>query len=71
MSTELEPAVQCLLGEDWKEVAKKYLHELEEEARKIRPNTTKERGEEEKDQEGEDKKEEKRKREDNAKEKEE
>ena len=71
MRTELKPAVQCLLGEDWKEVAKKYLHKLEEETRKMCRNTTKERGEEERDQEDEDKMEQERKKEDNAREEEE
>ena len=52
MRTELEPAVQCLLGEYWKEVAEKYLHKLEEEERKMWHNAPKERGEEERDQEG-------------------
>ena len=63
LRTELEPSVQCLLREDWKEVAKKYLHKLEE-AREIYHNTTKER-----DQEGEDKKEGESKKEDNTREK--
>ena len=31
MRTELETASQLLLGEDWKEVAEKYLHKIEEE----------------------------------------
>ena len=70
LRTELEPAVQCLLGEDWKKVAEKYLHKLEEEERKICHNTTKERGQEERDQEGKDTKEEQRKLEESAKEEE-
>ena len=67
MRTELEPTVQRLLEEDWKELAEKYLHKLEEEERKICHNATKERGEEERNQEGEDKKEEERKPEDDSK----
>ena len=43
MKTGLEPAVQCLLGEDWKEETEKYFHKLEEEERKMCHNTTKER----------------------------
>ena len=39
LRTEIKPAVQRLLGEDWKVVAKKYLHELEDEARKMHRNT--------------------------------
>ena len=70
LRTELEPAVQRLFGEDWKEVAEKYLYKLEEEERKMCHNATKERGEEERDQEGEDKKEEERKPEVKAKEEE-
>ena len=71
LRTELEPAIQGLLGEDWKEVAEKYLYKLEEEERKMCHNATKERGEKERDLESEDKKEEERKPEDNAKEEEE
>ena len=40
LRTKLEPAVRCLLGDDWKEVAEKYLHKLEEEAREMYHNTT-------------------------------
>ena len=83
MRTELEPAAQHLLGDDWKEMAEKYLHTLEEEERKMCHNAIKERGENKIDQEGEEEKEEEwkpeedakekgeRKQEDNAKEKEE
>ena len=35
LRTELEPALQRLLGEDWKEESEKYLHKLEEEERKM------------------------------------
>ena len=41
LRTELEPAVQRLYGEDWEEVAEKYLHKLEEEERKMCHNATK------------------------------
>ena len=66
LRTELEPEVQCLLGKDWKEEAEKYIHRLEEEEKKRCPNTTKERGEGERNQEGENAKEEERKTEENA-----
>ena len=51
LRTELKPAVQHLLGEDWNEEAEKYIHKLEEKERKMCHNT-KERGKEERDQEG-------------------
>ena len=58
LRTELEPEVRCLLREDWKEEAEKYIHRIAEEKKKRRPNTTKERGEGERNQEGENLKEE-------------
>ena len=71
LRTELQPEVRRLLGEDWKEEAEKYIHRLEEEERKRCPNTTKERGEGERNQEVENTKEEERKTEENANEEEE
>ena len=59
LRTELEPEVPCLLGEDWKEEAEKYIHRLEEKKKRC-PNTTKDRGEGERNQEGENAKEEER-----------
>ena len=41
LRTELEPAVQRLFRQDWKEEAEKYLHNLKEEERKMCHNTTK------------------------------
>ena len=67
LRTELEPDVQRLSGEDWKEEAQKYLRKLEEEERKRCHSTTKELVEEERDQKGEDTQEEERKTEENPK----
>ena len=38
MKTELEPTVQNILGEGWKEVAGKYIDKLEEEDMGIKLN---------------------------------
>ena len=35
LRTELEPEVKRLLGEDWKEVAEKYIHRQEEKKRDV------------------------------------
>ena len=59
--TELKPEVWRLLGEEWKEDAEKYICRLEEEENKRCPNTTKERGEGERNQESKNAKEKERK----------
>ena len=59
LRTKLELEVWCLLEEDWKEEAEKYIHRLEEKKKRC-PNTTKDRGEGERNQEGENAKDEER-----------